>query len=128
MKILGKLNEHKESKRMPDEVLCMAVPLVTPGEQRSWFLAVGLADSSIRILSLDPSDCLSFRSTIAFPVTPESLIIVRMGAGDSEDMTMAASSSLYLYVGLHNGALQRTLLDPVTGDLTDTRIRYLGNI
>ena len=34
---------------------------------------------------------------------------------------------LYLNIGLQNGVLLRTVLDPVTGDLSDTRTRYLGS-
>lgn len=30
----------------------MALANVPPGEQRSWFLAVGLADGTVRIISL----------------------------------------------------------------------------
>lgn len=40
---------------MPSDVMCMALGTVPPGEQRSWFLAVGLADNTVRIISLDPS-------------------------------------------------------------------------
>lgn len=114
---------------MNAEVVCMALADVPPGEQRSWFLAVGLADETVRILSLDPNDCLSPRSTEALPVCAESLCIVRMGGSDrdSENSSAANSTSaLYLNIGLQNGALLRTVLDPVSGDLTDTRTRYLG--
>ena len=34
---------------------------------------------------------------------------------------------LYLNIGLHNGVLLRTVLDQVTGDLSDTRTRYIGS-
>lgn len=34
---------------------------------------------------------------------------------------------LYLNIGLQNGVLLRTVLDTVTGDLSDTRTRYLGS-
>ena len=40
---------------MPSDVLCMGLGSVSPGEQRAWFLAVGLADNTVRIISLDPS-------------------------------------------------------------------------
>lgn len=40
---------------MPSEVMCMALGTVPEGEQRSWFLAVGLSDNTVRIISLDPS-------------------------------------------------------------------------
>jgi len=34
------------------------------------------------------------------------------------------SKELYLNVGLSNGVLLKTAVDPVTGSLTDTRTRY----
>jgi splicing factor 3B subunit 3 len=39
---------------MPSEAVCMALANVPAGEQRSRFLAVGLADNTVRIISLDP--------------------------------------------------------------------------
>ncbi|XP_008292643.1 splicing factor 3B subunit 3 [Stegastes partitus] len=77
----GQLNEYTERKEMSADVVCMSLANVPPGEQRSRFLAVGLVDNTVRIISLDPS----------------------------------------------NGVLLRTVLDPVTGDLSDTRTRYLGS-
>lgn len=40
---------------MASEIVCMSLGTVPPGEQRSRFLAVGLADQTVRIISLDPS-------------------------------------------------------------------------
>jgi hypothetical protein len=51
----GQLNEYTERKEMPSEAVCMALANVPVGEQRSRFLAVGLADNTVRIISLDPS-------------------------------------------------------------------------
>ena len=51
----GQLNEYTERKEMSAEVVCMSLGSVPPGEQRSRFLAVGLADQTVRIISLDPS-------------------------------------------------------------------------
>jgi hypothetical protein len=56
----GQLNEYTERKEMPSEAVCMALANVPAGEQRSRFLAVGLADNTVRIISLDPS--VSFSS------------------------------------------------------------------
>lgn len=129
------MNEYTERKRMPSDVLCMALGSVPPGELRSWFLAVGLSDNTVRIISLDPTDCLAPRSMQALPFAAESLCICEMGTGDSkkddddEDGPATASSSgtIYLNIGLCNGVLLRTILDPVSGDLADTRTRYLGS-
>ncbi|XP_066156832.1 splicing factor 3B subunit 3 [Euwallacea fornicatus] len=124
----GTLHEYKERKRMNSDVLCMALGSVAPGEQRSWFLAVGLADSTVRIISLDPADCLAPRAMQPLPNCAESLCVVEMGGGrEAEGGNSQIGSTLYLYIGLQNGALLRTVLDPVTGDLTDTRTRYLGS-
>lgn len=125
---------------MSSDVVCMALAHVPSGEQRTRFLAVGLTDRTVRIISLDPSDCLAPLSMQALPATPESLAIVEMGGED-------AQSTLFLNIGLEvkffghffgvefskmspffiqNGVLLRTVLDSVTGDLSDTRTRYLG--
>ena len=58
----------------------------------------------------------------ALPAPPESLCIVEIGARTDQKSCMR----LYLNVGLQNGVLLRTVLDQVTGDLSDTRTRYLG--
>lgn len=126
----GQLNEYTERKKMPSDVMCMALGKVPDGEQRSWFLAVGLADNTVRIISLDPADCLSPRSMQALPYTAESLCIVEMGMADSKDQSEVsgtANTLIYLNIGLSNGVLLRTVLDPVSGDLADTRTRYLGS-
>ena len=53
----GQLNEYTERKEMSTSVICMALGRVPAGEQRSRFLAVGLADNTIRIISLQPQVC-----------------------------------------------------------------------
>lgn len=49
------MNEYTERKDMSSDVVCMALASVPLGEQRSRFLAVGLADNTVRIISLDPN-------------------------------------------------------------------------
>jgi splicing factor 3B subunit 3 len=44
---------------MSSEVVCMSLSQVAQGELRSRFLAVGLSDRTVRIISLDPQDCLA---------------------------------------------------------------------
>lgn len=66
----------------------------------------------------------------ALPAPAESLCIVEMGASDTKldgEENSISQCNLYLNVGLQNGVLLRTVLDPVTGDLADTRTRYLGS-
>lgn len=121
---------------MSADVICMGLGRVPAGEQRCRFLAVGLSDNTVRIISLDPTDCLSPLSMQALPAAPEALCIVEMGgAADNpredapppELTSSAAGSGLFLNIGLQNGVLLRAVLDSVTGDLSDTRTRYLGS-
>ncbi len=63
----GQLNEYTERKDMSADVVCMALASVPSGEQRSRFLAVGLADNTVRIISLDPNV-----SSNVFKVSPNS--------------------------------------------------------
>ena len=61
----------------------------------------------------------------ALPALPESLCIVQMGeVGDSE-VGVTSVGGFFLNIGLQNGVLLRTALDGVTGDLADTRTRYV---
>lgn len=94
---------------MPSEVMCMALGNVAVGEQRSWFLAVGLQDNTVRIISLDPSDCLAPRSMQALPAAAESLCIVEMGVKDADNSEDSApqQSSLYLNIGESRASLTR---------------------
>lgn len=74
-------------------------------------------------------DCLVQLKMQAIPAMPESLCIVEMGASDggsSDEPGMNSLSMLYLNIGLQNGVLLRTVLDGVTGEMADTRARYLG--
>lgn len=66
----------------------------------------------------------------ALPAPAESLCIVEMGGSEGGEATpgeVAGLGMLYLNIGLQNGVLLRTVLDQVTGDLSDTRTRYLGS-
>lgn len=55
----------------------------------------------------------------ALPASPESLCIV------DQPFESGAKSALHLNIGLSNGVLLRTTLDSVSGDLADTRTRYV---
>ncbi|KAF1745117.1 hypothetical protein MXB_2594 [Myxobolus squamalis] len=120
----GQLNEYSERREMPNLVLSLALGPIPPGQVRSRFLAVTLADQTVRMVSLDPNDCLQPLSMQALPASAESLCIVETCFGDDDS---PYNNSLYLNIGLSNGVLLRTALDPITGDLSDTRTRYLGS-
>lgn len=117
----GQLNEYTDRKDMQAEVVCMALASVPSGELRSRFLAVGLDDDTVRIISLDPKDCLTPLASQGLPAPAESLCIVEMKgldfeqAGGSNVEQQQQANTLFLNIGLQNGALLRTVLDPTSG-------------
>eukprot|EP00013_Stygamoeba_regulata_P021128 CAMPEP_0177656048 /NCGR_PEP_ID=MMETSP0447-20121125/15324_1 /TAXON_ID=0 /ORGANISM="Stygamoeba regulata, Strain BSH-02190019" /LENGTH=1277 /DNA_ID=CAMNT_0019160071 /DNA_START=120 /DNA_END=3953 /DNA_ORIENTATION=+ len=106
-------------KEFGQELSCIEVGRVPEGRRRARFLAVGAWDNTVRVFSLDPSDILQQVGLQAVAALPQSLCIVDMpGKG--------GSITLQLNIGLKNGVLLRTVLDQVTGSLSDTRRRFLG--
>lgn len=119
---MGQLNEHHERKQMTSNITCLAVGEVPEGRQRSRHLAIGCDDETVRILSLDPDSCLESISMQAVQGVPSDLCIIEMVEASVE----RGHGTQYLNIGLANGVLLRTVLDTVTGQLSETRTRFLG--
>lgn len=116
----GSLAEYDEKRQMSGTVTCLSLGEVPEGRVRSSFLAVGCDDSTVRILSLDPDSTLENKSVQALTSAPSALNIMSMADSTS------GGSTLYLHIGLYSGVYLRTVLDEVTGELSDTRTRFLG--
>ncbi|KAL5333942.1 CPSF A subunit region-domain-containing protein [Aspergillus crustosus] len=117
----GSLAEYDERRQMTGTVTCLSLGEVPEGRIRSSFLAVGCDDSTVRILSLDPDTTLENKSVQALTAAPSALNIIAMADSSS------GGTTLYLHIGLHSGVYLRTVLDEVTGELSDTRTRFLGS-
>lgn len=116
----GSLAEYDEKREMSGTVTCLSLGEVPAGRLRSQFLAVGCDDSTVRILSLDPDSTLESKSVQALTSAPTALKIMPMLDSSS------GGSTLYLHIGLNSGVYLRTVLDELTGELSDTRTRFLG--
>ncbi len=116
----GSLAEYDEKREMTGTVTCLSLGEVPEGRVRSSFLAVGCDDSTVRILSLDPDSTLENKSVQALTSAPSALSIMSMADSTS------GGSTLYLHIGLYSGVYLRTVLDEITGELSDTRTRFLG--
>lgn len=116
----GSLAEYDEKRQMSGTVTSLSLGEVPEGRVRSSFLAVGCDDSTVRILSLDPDSTLENKSVQALTSAPSALNIMSMIDSTS------GGSTLYLHIGLYSGVYLRTVLDEVTGELSDTRTRFLG--
>lgn len=119
----GQLNEFQDRRPMGANVTCLSVGEVPAGRQRSLFLSVGCDDNTVRMISLDLDNTLEQLSIQALTAPPESLCTVAM-----QDLaTDRAHTTNYLYIGLQNGVMLRTIVDAVNGALSDTRTRFLGS-
>ena len=133
----GQLNEYQDRKAMGSTITALSISEVPEGRQRTPYLvcdiisnfipclhlcqAVGCEDQTVRIVSLDPESTLETISLQALTAPPTSICIA--------DMLDASINKIqpttFVNIGLHNGVLLRTVLDPVNGQLTDTRTRYV---
>ncbi|KAL2323889.1 hypothetical protein Fmac_022947 [Flemingia macrophylla] len=123
--VTGQLME-VEKHEMSGDVACLDIAPVPEGRQRSRFLAVGSYDKTIRILSLDPDDCMQALSVQSVSSAPESLLFLEVLASVGGEDGADHPASLFLNAGLQNGVLFRTVVDMVTGQLSDSRSRFLG--
>ncbi|KAI0084854.1 CPSF A subunit region-domain-containing protein [Irpex rosettiformis] len=118
----GQLNEYQDRKAMGSTVLALSIAEVPEGRQRTPYLAVGCEDQTVRIISLDPESTLETISLQALTAPPSAICIADMlDAGINK-----ISPTTFVNIGLQNGVLLRTVLDPINGQLTDTRTRFLG--
>jgi splicing factor 3B subunit 3 len=123
--ITGQLIE-VDKHEMSGDVACLDIAPVPEGRQRSRFLAVGSYDNTIRILSLDPEDGMQILSVQSVSSAPESLLFLEVQASIGGEDGADHPASLFLNSGLQNGVLFRTVVDMVTGQLSDSRSRFLG--
>ncbi|KAE8717986.1 Splicing factor 3B subunit 3 [Hibiscus syriacus] len=115
-----------EKHEMSGDVACLDIAPVPEGRQRSRFLAVGSYDNTIRILSLDPDDCMQVLSVQSVSSPPESLLFLEVKASIGGEDGADHPANLFLNAGLQNGVLFRTVVDMITGQLSDSRSRFLG--
>ncbi|KAF5328613.1 hypothetical protein D9619_011578 [Psilocybe cf. subviscida] len=118
----GQLNEYQDRKAMGSTVLALSIAEVPEGRQRTPYLAVGCEDQTVRIISLDPESTLDTISLQALTAPPSSICIADM----LDASINKAQPTMFVNIGLQNGVLLRTVLDPINGQLTDTRTRFLG--
>ncbi|KAJ7119578.1 mono-functional DNA-alkylating methyl methanesulfonate N-term-domain-containing protein [Mycena epipterygia] len=115
----GQLNEYQDRKAMRSAVLALGLADVPDGRQRTSYLAVGCEDQTVRIFSLDPEHTLEILSLQTLVSPPSSICIVEVPGS-------TAQTTYFIHIGLQNGVLLRTVLDTSTGNLVDTRSRFIG--
>jgi splicing factor 3B subunit 3 len=116
----GDLNEFQDRPKMDAGVTTLSLGDIPEGRTGSSFCAVGLDDCKVKILSLSEESILEQISVQALTAQPTAMRIMAMEDNSSGGQT------LYLHIGLKSGVYLRTVMDDVTGDLSDTLNRFLG--
>ena len=110
-------------KELNREVACLGIGPVPQGRIRSRFLAVGLTEKLVQVISLDSDDNMGTLARQACNSEPTDIKIV-----DMETEMVSRESALCMYIGCANGILVRSVLDKVTGEITDARTRFCGTL
>eukprot|EP00754_Rhynchopus_humris_P036374 Rhum_TRINITY_DN18509_c0_g1::Rhum_TRINITY_DN18509_c0_g1_i1::g.167541::m.167541/K12830/SF3B3, SAP130, RSE1; splicing factor 3B subunit 3 len=110
-------------KELNREVACLGIGPVPQGSIRSRFLAVGLTEKLVQVISLDVDDNMGTLARQACNSEPTDIKIV-----DMETEMVSRESALCMYIGCANGILVRSVLDKVTGEITDARTRFCGTL
>ena len=111
----GQLSE-SERKDMMSDVTAISIGPIPEGRLRCRFLAVATSDRTVRILGLDPGDNMKQLALQAHSeALPQSILLLQympvLGEGEGADIVgenpdaARDSTSLFLHVGLTNGAL-----------------------
>ncbi|KAK3816048.1 MAG: CPSF A subunit region-domain-containing protein [Benniella sp.] len=108
----GNLSESHARREMSGIVICLSIQPLPKGRRRVRFLAVGCDDNTVRILNLESSSCLEPLSMQALSGVPESLVMIDI----PNQLSEGSLTTLYLNI----------VLDQTSGQLSDTRTRFLG--
>ncbi|KAF1819766.1 uncharacterized protein K489DRAFT_412467 [Dissoconium aciculare CBS 342.82] len=116
----GVLQQLEDMPEMDDKITSLAVGTTPPGRQQAKFAVVGCADSTIRVISIETSSLLEVRTVQALSAIPTSLELIEMI--DANSKTMVTN----VHIGLESGLYLRAVLDELTGELGDTRTKFIG--
>lgn len=84
-------------------------------EKRSSHAIIGSSDETIQVVSLKRHNCLLIVALQALSSKSTSILMINH------------NDSVYVHIGMENGLYVRTMIDEVSGKLSDTRIKFLGS-
>ncbi|CAI6336295.1 unnamed protein product [Periconia digitata] len=119
----GSLAMAEEEVALDSSINCLAMPDVPEGSVRAFFMAVGCNDHTVRIYNLSPDmegNILRSISVQGLSSPPSDLTI------NSMTDKSPRGYSQYLHIGLMSGVYIRSVLEEMTGEIGDTRRRFLG--
>lgn len=91
-------------------------PILDSGNRKSPYAIVGSSDETVQVISLLDHNML------------EILTIQALSANSSSIQILTHERNTYVHIGMENGLYVKTLIDDITGKLSDSRIKYLGSM
>jgi splicing factor 3B subunit 3 len=67
-----------KKEKLDYEITALELGQIEEGRQRCSFMAIGLSDHTVRLVTVDPENCLDIVSTQALPSLAESLCMMEM--------------------------------------------------
>ncbi|KAK6455781.1 CPSF A subunit region-domain-containing protein [Scheffersomyces xylosifermentans] len=109
------LVEYQDRVEMSSSITSLAISRDTLSKRKNSFAVVGCSDETIQVLSLQSHNCL------------ETLSLQALSANSTSLVMLPTPSSTLVHIGMDNGLYVRTSIDEISGNLSDTRIKYLGS-
>ncbi|KAK6202885.1 CPSF A subunit region-domain-containing protein [Scheffersomyces amazonensis] len=104
------LIEYQDTLETSSPITCLAISK-SSNSKKSSFAIIGCSDETIQVISLLSHNCLEILSLQALSSNSSSLLLI-----ESE-----------VHIGMENGLYVRTLIDEISGTLSNTRTKYLGS-
>jgi hypothetical protein len=89
----GQLLEVEKKENLAD-ISCLTIAKVPEGRQRSSVVVAGCSDNTVRVLSLEPSDCLMVKATQTTASPPVSVMLMEAHISAAGTCKLSLSNAL----------------------------------
>lgn len=111
------LIEYQERLELSSTInsLAISTSFLNKSHTKSSFAVIGCNDETIQVISLHQHNCL------------EILALQALSANSCSIVMLPSDSSTIVHIGMENGLYVRSVIDEISGKLSDTRTKYLGS-
>lgn len=114
------LNALQDRPELSSGITAMGLANTPHGRDQARFGVVGCDDMTVRVMSILTESPLEVHSIQAVSSVPVSIVVTEM-----PDPTSGTTVTV-VHLGLQSGLYLRAIIDEVTGELSQTRSRFLG--
>lgn len=84
--------------------------------EKSPFAIIGCSDETIQVVSLQEHNCLEIKSLQALSANSSSLKMLKLSGKET-----------HVHIGMENGVYARIKIDTINGNLSNSRVKYIGS-